>query len=134
MAKYDTTLVRNPRQIVLRDIFRSGKVYLCSGSVPGTLATPGSGNILSEHAIGASAGSVASGKLTLADADVSADASANNSGTPTYAVFEDSSQNPVAQYAIPSQMTLVINGGASQTITQGVQVDVDLIEIIEGNG
>ena len=132
MAKYRTSL-RNERMTSVLTAIRGGTMVLCSGAVPSTLGAPASGVRLSEHAIGGSAGSVASGVLTLSDADAGQDTAANNSGTPTYAIFLDAANDAVAQYAIPSQMTLSINGGASTAITAGNPTDVDSVTITEGN-
>lgn len=131
MAKYATS-IRNTRQQALLQGIQGGSLKLCSGTVPTTLQVPGAGSILSEHDIGVSAGSVSNGQLVLADEDVDEDSSANNSGTITYAVVvKDGSA--VAQWAVPSQMSVSINGGASLNITQGNPVDIDSVVVNEGN-
>lgn len=132
MAKY-ATAIRNSRMTAVQTAIQGGTMILCSGSVPGSLASPGAGVRLSEHVIGGAAGSISAGTLTLSDADVAQDSAANNSGTPTFAIFLNSIADPVAQYSIPSQMTLTINGGASTTITAGAPTDIDLVTIVEGN-
>lgn len=132
MAKYSTT-IRNNRMTQVQTAVQSGTMILCSGAVPGSLASPSAGVRLSEHAIDAAAGSVAAGVLTFSDADMGQDSSANNSGTPTYAIFLDSGSTAVAQFSIPSQMTLSINGGATTSITAGNPTDIDSVTITEGN-
>lgn len=133
MAKYHVTKLRNPRQTVNRDLYRNGTLYLCQGAVPSALGLPSAGNILSQHAIGASAGAVASGQITYGTGEIADDASANNSGDISHLIFADSTSEAVAIHAVPSQATITINGSASLTITQGVLVAIDSLEIAEGN-
>jgi hypothetical protein len=132
MAQYHVD-IRNDRQEALQVGIQSGSLKFCSGSSAGALAVPSGGVILSEHAIAADAGSVASGQLVLDDADVAEDSSANNSGTITYAVVVKDAV-AVAKWLVPSQMSVVINGGsAGLTIAAGLPVDVDSLTVIEGN-
>lgn len=131
MAKYSTA-IRNSRMSVLQTAVQGGSLKLCSGAVPSSLAVPGAGVMLSEHAIDASAGTVTSGTLSLSDSDVGEDSSANNTGAITYAVVVKSGV-AVAQWAVPSEASVSINGGAGQQITQGLPVDVDSLTVIEGN-
>lgn len=132
MAKYDTTLIRNPRQEALLTALQGSELYLCSGTPGASLAIPVAGSILSQHAVGASAGSVANGTLSLSDADVAEDPSANNSGTITYVLaVKDSAA--IARWLVPSQMSVSINGGSSLVVTAGLPVDVDSMSVNEGN-
>lgn len=133
MAKYDTTLLRNPRQQVILDEIQGGTVYLCSGTPGSSLAIPSAGSILSQHTIGTGVGSVASGAMTLDDTAIGQDSSANNSGTISYVVVANSGGTPVARWLVPSQMSVAINGGPTLTITQGLPVDIDSLVVNEGN-
>ena len=131
MAKYDTDL-RNTRQQALLDRIQGGTVYLCSGSPPSALAVPSAGSILSQHAVAADGGTVASGQMVLADGDVDPDTEANNGGTIAYVVAVKDSI-PVGRWLVPSQMSVSINQGSSLTIVAGLPVDVDSMTVNEGN-
>jgi hypothetical protein len=132
MAKYSTS-VRNARMTALMTDIRGGTAILCDGTPPATLSVPGAGVRLSEHAVGGSAGTVSSGALTFGDADIGPDTSSNKSGTPTHIVFISSGGAAVAQWSIPSECSISINGGATTVITAGQETDIDQFSVAEGN-
>lgn len=131
MALLDTTL-RNAFCTSVKTRADGGIMYICNSSFAGTLTTPNSGDILSQHDIGATPGSVSSGALTLTDSDISADSSANNTGTPAYVVLEDSSTNVFAVFQAGVDVTISLAGGET-TIVAGAQVTPTSLVITDGN-
>lgn len=130
MAKYDATL-RSSQMTNIMNRTRGGIIRMCKGTDT-ALVAPAGADILSEHAVGGAAGSVSTGVLTFSDADISNDASANNTGAPTFVQFIDSSSVIFARFLVPSQIAVTFGGGATQ-ITAGNDTDIDSITITEGN-
>lgn len=130
MAKYALSL-RNARMTVLLNEYRGGTIHFCKGVVPAALAVPASIDILTSHDITAGGGSVTDGKLSFPD-PVVAPATATGTGTITYAVIVKSGA-ALGQHAVPSQMAVTLNGSSTLAVTSGASIDVDLLEVVEGN-
>ena len=135
MALYSTA-VRTSRMDAIRAAVVGGSLVFCKGTVPSSLAAPSAGDILTQHALSGTVGSVANGVWTISSSDIAADSSANNDATdaddPTYAVFLSSGGTAVAMFP-GTEVTMTATPASGDTkIMAGRQVNVTGVTITEG--
>jgi hypothetical protein len=132
VAGYNTTL-RNARSTaIVTEAGASAILRIFDGTQP---ATGGAAtNILSEHTCAATFGTVAAGVLT-ANA-IGSDASANNTGTATWArLLKSDGTTQVADFSAGADVTTTITGTAGQdTITVGSATGIVVGQYVSGTG
>lgn len=134
MASYSTTL-RNSRQDEITALVDAGtgagKVKVYDGAVPANVGTALSGQtLLAQGTLSDPSAAAASGGVWTASS-ITADASADATGTPTFARITDSDDNDIIQLTVGTSGTeLIIN---TATITASQEVQFTSLTITAGN-
>lgn len=129
MAKY-ATAVRTARAEDVRAAVVGGSMLVCKGTP--ALAAPAAGDILTQHALAGTVGAIAGGTWTIPQADIGADAIADNTGDPTYLLFLDSGGAPIAMYP-SSEVAITVTPAPGDTqVVAGRNVVINSVTIVEG--